>query len=63
MLRAPTSSSAAHSWSIEQIVAARDQQMAGRFRGPQRLAESFGTDDALFTARGVRLAPVRIVSA
>jgi hypothetical protein len=32
--------------------------MAGRFDAPSRLAESFGTDSALFTAaRNVRLAP------
>jgi hypothetical protein len=49
----------AFSWSIDQIVAARDQQMAGRFRLPARLAESFGTDSALFAARNVRLAPVQ----
>jgi hypothetical protein len=36
--------------------------MTGRFRLPARLAESFGTDDALFTARGVRLAPVQSLS-
>jgi hypothetical protein len=59
MLRPPVSSSGAASWSIEQIVAARDQQMAGRFRGPQKLSASFSTDDAIFTARAVRLSPVR----
>lgn len=59
IVRAPFQNAAAYSWSIEQIVAAREQQLAGRFRLPARLAESFGTDDALFTARQVRLAPVQ----
>jgi hypothetical protein len=59
LLRAPIVSSGAYSWSLEQIVAARDAQMAGRFALPARLAESFNTDDALFTARSVRLAPVQ----
>jgi hypothetical protein len=62
IVKAPFTPAAAHSWSIEQIVSARDQQMTGRFRLPARLAESFGTDDALFTARGVRLAPVQSLS-
>ena len=59
IMRAPLNSSAAYSWSIEDIVKARDAQMVGRFRLPARLSESMGTDDALFTARGVRLAPVQ----
>jgi len=50
---------AAYSWSIEDIVSARDQQMVGRFRLPARLAESMGTNPAIFTARNVRLAPVQ----
>jgi hypothetical protein len=62
IVKAPFTPAAAHSWSIDQIVSARDQQMTGRFRLPARLAESFGTDDALFTARGVRLAPVQSLS-
>lgn len=59
ILRAPLGAAGGGSWSIEDIVSARDQQMAGRFRLAARLAESMGTDDALFTARGVRLAPVQ----
>lgn len=62
VIRAPHTPAAAYSWSIEQIVAARDAQMAGRFRLPARLAESMGTDDAIFTARNVRLAPVQSLS-
>lgn len=59
LVRSPMVPAAAHSWSIDAIVAARDAQMSGRFRMPARLAESMGTDDAIFTARGVRLAPVQ----
>jgi hypothetical protein len=59
IVKAPFIPPATYSWSIENIVLARDQQMAGRFRLPARLSESFGTDDAIFTARGVRLAPVQ----
>ena len=59
IFKSPLTAPAAYSWSIADIVAARDQQLAGRFRLPARLAESFGTDGALFTARGVRLAPVQ----
>lgn len=50
---------AAYSWSLADIVGARNEQLVGRFRNPARLAESFGTDGSLFTARGVRLAPVQ----
>jgi len=59
LVRSPMTPPAAYSWSIADIVAARDAQMAGRFRLAARLAESFGTDGSLFTARGVRLAPVQ----
>jgi hypothetical protein len=62
LIRSPTIPAAAYSWTLTQIVAARDQQMAGRFRQAARLAESMGTDDAIFTARGVRLAPVQSLS-
>lgn len=58
MLRAPHSS-VTGTWSIEEIVAARNSQMLGKFMTAARLAEAMGTDDALFVARGVRLAPVQ----
>lgn len=58
-LTAPYTAPGAYSWSIDDIVKARDQQMVGRFRLPARLAESFSTNAALFTARSVRLAPVQ----
>lgn len=59
IIRAPYIPPAAYSWSIADIVAARDQQMTGRFRQAARLAESMNTDDAIFTARQVRLAPLQ----
>ncbi len=52
-------SAGAYSWSLEQIQAARDAQMAGRFQLPARLAESFRTDDAMYVAHRNRLAPQR----
>jgi hypothetical protein len=59
ILKSPLIPPAAYSWSIADIVRARDEQLTGRFRLPARLAESMGTDGAIFTARGVRLAPVQ----
>jgi hypothetical protein len=59
MMRAPLTNSLAYSWSLEQIVAARNAQMQGQFHLAAMLAKSFNTDDALFTARSVRLAPVQ----
>lgn len=59
LVRAPMTPPAAYLWSIADITAARDAQMTGRFRLPARLAESMGTDEALFTARNVRLASVQ----
>jgi hypothetical protein len=44
-------------WTYDEIIAARDQQMAGRFDRAVRLAESLRTDDAFFNARRNRLAP------
>lgn len=62
IVKPPLIPPSAYSWSIEDIVKAREAQMAGRFRMPARLAESFGADDALFTARKVRLSPVQALS-
>jgi hypothetical protein len=59
LMKAPLVSSAAYSWSLENIIAARNAQMIGDFSLAARLSESFNTDDALFTARSVRLAPVQ----
>lgn len=59
LLAAPRVASSAYAWSLDDIAAARNEQMAGRFRRPVRLAESMRTDDALFVARKNRLAPLR----
>lgn len=59
LLRAPLVSSGAYAWPLATIMAARDAQIAGRFALPARLAEALNTDDALFTARSIRLAPVQ----
>lgn len=45
------------SWTLETIRCARDDQMAGNFKQPVRLAEALRTDDALFVAYHNRLAP------
>ncbi len=50
---------AAYAWSLEEIMAARDDQMRGLFRRPARLSEAMRTDDALHVARKNRLAPQR----
>lgn len=55
----PTEGGAAYSWTLADIVAARDAQMRGQFRLPARLAESMRTDDALMVAFQNRLAPQR----
>lgn len=60
-IRGPRRSEVATSWTIAEIVAARDLQMAGRFDRPARLAESVRTDDALFVAHQNRLAPARCI--
>lgn len=57
--KAPIISSAAYSWELASIMGARDEQLAGRFERPVRLAESMRTDDALAVAYWNRLAPVR----
>jgi hypothetical protein len=54
-------SAGAYSWSLSEIQAARDAQMAGDFKQPARLSESFATDDAMYTARRTRLAPQRAI--
>lgn len=44
-------------WCLEDIYAARQEQMLGQFVRPARMAEQFRTDDALYTAWVKRLAP------
>lgn len=56
-IRPPLTSQAAYSWTLEQIQAARDDQMRGKFDRPSKLAKSMRTDDAIFTAWTNRLAP------
>ncbi|HXG69998.1 MAG TPA: DUF935 family protein [Gemmatimonadaceae bacterium] len=51
----------AYSWSLPDIMAARDDQMRGSFARPVRLAASMRTDDALYVARSNRLAPQRCI--
>jgi hypothetical protein len=57
----PRTSRNAYSWSLSEIMAARDAQIRGSFELPQRLAVSMRTDDALAVARANRLAPQRCI--
>lgn len=47
----------AYSWTLDEIMSARDDQIAGRFARPVRLATSLRTNGALYTAWRNRLAP------
>jgi hypothetical protein len=58
-LRPPKRANGSYAWSLEQIRAARDSQLAGKFRQPALLAAAMRTDDALFVAYQNRLAPQR----
>lgn len=49
-------------WSLDEIKNARDAQLRGDFALPARLADSFKTDDAMFTAQKNRLAPQSCVA-
>lgn len=60
-VRTVTAAPRAYAWTLVDIVAARDDQLRGSFKRPAGLAESFRTDDALFTARENRLAPQRAI--
>lgn len=46
------------SWSLNEIFEAREEQMLGQFVRPARMSEQMNTDDALFTAKTNRLAPL-----
>lgn len=61
-IRPPVIPSAAWSWSVPEIMSARDSQMIGQFVSAVRLAETFNSDDACFTAKQNRLAPQRCLS-
>lgn len=58
-VRPPSTPSTAYSWSIADIVSARDQQMLGNFKLAAYLSESMSTDDAIYTARDVRLCSIQ----
>jgi len=63
VVHAPTRRSTVHSWTLETIRSARDQQMRGQFEQPARLAEAMRTDDSLFVAYHNRIAPQSAVDA
>lgn len=58
-LAPPIVPAAAYAWNLADIMAARDEQITGRFCRPVHLAVSMRTDDALLTAYKNRLAPQR----
>lgn len=60
-IQPPPGASGVYSWSLREIVNARNAQMAGQFALAARLAESMRTDDALFVAHANRLAPLRSI--
>jgi hypothetical protein len=51
------------SWTLAEIMSARDMQLRGDFRLPAKMAEVMRTDDALYVARENRLAPLRCIKA
>jgi hypothetical protein len=63
IVQAPRHEANIYSWNIETIRAARDDQMAGRFKWPVALAKATRTDDAIFVAYRNRIAPQRAVRA
>lgn len=62
MVRAPMGVSGSSSWSIDEIMSARDAQLDGRFAQPAKLAIAMRTDDAIFPARKNRLATLRALA-
>ncbi len=58
---APLQPSQAFSWSLSDIIAARDLQMLGKFSVPADLSASMNSDDAIFVARQARLAPIEAI--
>jgi hypothetical protein len=58
-LKLPRESGGIYAWTLDEIRAARDLQLAGRFRQPARLAMSQKTDDGAYTALRNRLAPIQ----
>lgn len=49
------------SWTLADILNARDEQLRGQFARPAKMAEVMRTDDALAVARENRLAPFRCI--
>lgn len=62
-VRPPRSTGDVHCWSLERIRAARDEQMAGKFSLPAKLAAAMRTNGELFTAYHTRTAPVGALGA
>ncbi len=58
----PITTSSEFTWTVEEIVDARNQQIQGVFWLPAKLAISMRTDDALFVAYENRLDPVRALA-
>jgi hypothetical protein len=61
-MRLHTQTQAVYSWTLDDVLEARNAQMRGDFSLPVRLAESMRTGDAIFTARSYRLAPQQELS-
>lgn len=61
MIQPPQDSSSSYGWGLDEIRAAVDMQLAGKFASPVRLAKRMGTDHAAFVARNYRLAPQRAI--
>jgi hypothetical protein len=61
-MRSPIVPAGSWSWSLQEIMAARDAQMMGQFTAPVELAKSMRTNSALYTAWANRLAPQRRLS-
>lgn len=58
----PTTSFAGFSWSLDEIIAARNDLMRGQFSRPARLAKATKTDDAIFGPFQNRLAPQECIA-
>jgi hypothetical protein len=59
----PDRTLAAYTWPLKKIRAARDAQLAGRFREAVQLATAMRTDDAMYVAYHNRIAPQSAVNA
>lgn len=59
----PRETETVYSWSLEQIRAARNEQLRGHFKLPVKLAEASRTDDAIFVARNTRVSTQSAIDA